>query len=77
MLYRGYSVTLASDKIRWQITDARNGTFLVSRPSQNAACAWIDQYEAYLANRASDARKPQWRQSLQARSVRFWRKERP
>jgi hypothetical protein len=47
MNYRGFKITILPDGYRWRI-DGPAG-FLVTRGTQQAACAWVDRYLAYLA----------------------------
>ena len=45
MNYRGHKLTLQQNGWRWRIDDP-TGRLLATRPSQSAACAFIDQYLA-------------------------------
>jgi hypothetical protein len=61
VIYRTFTVLPARDNpLRWRVYD-RGGTFMVERPSQDAACAWIDRYAAFLLNQQAASERPPWR----------------
>jgi hypothetical protein len=47
MEYRDHFITPTPDGLRWQVADAY-GRFIVSRPTQAAACAWVDRFHEFV-----------------------------